>query len=139
MAMFIEIEEMGTVVAGYKLEEITDCDDSLVQSCIVAAVKRVRRLLSGRYDVERVFTATGDERDPELVEIVKDVALWFIVRRCNVDLIYAKVREVYDRDMDYLKELRNGGIPSELPLREDGEGGASAFRSGSNPKFTHSW
>ena len=46
--MFLEIEEMKTVAAEYKLEEITDYDDTIVQACMLAAVQRVTRLLSGR-------------------------------------------------------------------------------------------
>ena len=67
--MFIEISELNTVAAEYKVEEITDYDSSIAQQCILAAVKRVRRLLSGRYDVDAIFSTTGEERDAELVEI----------------------------------------------------------------------
>ena len=138
--MFLEINEMNTVAAEYKVEEITDYDSGIVQQCILAAVKRVRRFLSGRYDVERIFSASGEERDAELLEICKNVALWFLVRRCNVDILYNRVKETYDRDMAYLKELRDGSIPSDLPLRETEDGKpAGIFRSGSHRKFRHSW
>jgi len=137
--MFIEISELSTVAAEYKVEEITDYDSSIAQQCILAAVKRVRRLLSGRYDVDSIFTATGEERDAELVEICKNIALWFLVRRCNVDILYNRVKETYDRDMAYLRELKDGSIPSDLPLRETGGQPVGVFRSGSNRKFTHSW
>ena len=112
--MFLEIEEMKTVAAEYKLEEITDYDDTIVQACMLAAVQRVTRLLSGRYDVEKIFSATGNERDAELLEICKNIALWFLIRRCNVDILYSRVKETYDRDMAYLKELMKGDIPSGL-------------------------
>lgn len=137
--MFIEISELSTVAAEYKVEEITDYDSSIAQQCILAAVKRVRRLLSGRYDVDSIFTAIGEERDAELVEICKNIALWFLVRRCNVDILYNRVKETYDRDMAYLRELKDGSIPSDLPLRETGGQPVGVFRSGSNRKFTHSW
>lgn len=137
--MFIEITELNTVAAEYKLEEITDYDSSIAQQCILAAVKRVRRLLSGRYDVDAIFSTTGEERDAELVEICKNIALWFLVRRCNVDILYNRVKETYDRDMAYLRELKDGSIPSDLPLRETGGQPVGVFRSGSNRKFTHSW
>ena len=137
--MFIEISELSTVAAEYKVEEITDYDSSIAQQCILAAVKRVRRLLSGRYDVDSIFTATGEERDAELVEICKNIALWFLVRRCNVDILYNRVKETYDRDMAYLRELKEGSIPSDLPLRETGGQPVGVFRSGSNHKFIHSW
>ena len=137
--MFIEISELNTVAAEYKLEEITDYDDGILQQCILAAVKRVRRMLSGRYDVDSIFTAKGEERDAELLEICKNIALWFLVRRCNVDILYHRVKETYDRDMEYLEELKNGDIPSDLPLREVDGQPVGVFRSGSNRKFTHSW
>lgn len=137
--MFIEISELSTVAAEYKLEEITDYDSSIAQQCILAAVKRVRRLLSGRYDVDAIFSTTGEERDAELVEICKNIALWFLVRRCNVDILYNRVKETYDRDMAYLRELKDGSIPSDLPLRETDGQPVGVFRSGSNRKFTHSW
>lgn len=139
MDMFLDIKEMDTVIAEYKVEEITDYDETILQRCILAAVKRVRRFLSGRYDVDRIFSAEGDERDAELLEICKNVALWFLIRRCNVDILYGRVKETYDRDMEYLKELRDGGIPSDLPPREEDGKPIGVFRSGSHRKFTHSW
>ena len=109
--MFIETNEMETVVADHQVQEITDYTPAILQQCIAAAVKRVSRLLSGRYDVQKIFSATGEERDAELVEICKNIALWFLIRRCNVDILYSRVKETYDRDMAYLKELMKGDIP----------------------------
>lgn len=137
--MYIETEEMKTVIARYKIEEITDYDEAIVQQCVSAAVKRVSRLLSGRYDTQMIFSATGEKRDAELLEICKNIALWFLCRRCNVDILYSRVRETYDRDMAYLRELMKGDIPSALPLRETDGTPLGAVRFGSNPKFTHSW
>ena len=137
--MFLDIKELNTVVAEYKVQEITDYDDTIAQQCVLAAVTRVSRLLSGRYDVERIFSATGDDRDAELLEICKNIALWFLVRRCNVDILYGRVKETYDRDMAYLRELMKGEIPSGLPPREDDGKPVGAVRFGSNPKFVHSW
>lgn len=137
--MFLEIQEMSTVIMEYRLQEIAEYDDTIVQACILAAVQRVTRLLSGRYDVEKIFSATGDERDAELLEITKNIALWFLCRRCNVDILYNRVKEAYDRDMAYLKELMKGDIPSGLPLCETDGHPVGAVRFGSNPKFRHSW
>ena len=93
--MFLEIQEMSTVIMEYRLQEIAEYDDTIVQACILAAVQRVTRLLSGRYDVEKIFSATGDERDAELLEITKNIALWFLCRRCNVDILYNRVKEAF--------------------------------------------
>lgn len=136
--MYIEIQEMQTVIADYKLDEITDSSSEIIQSCILAAIKRVRSYL-GKYDTTKIFTATGDDRDPDIVEIVKNVALWNLIRRNNVDILYARVKDIYDRDIAYLKEISNGNISADLPLVSVDGVAVSSMRSGSNEKFTHSW
>jgi len=138
--MFLEINEMNTVAADYKIFELTDNDSSILQSCIIAAVKRVKSYLISRYDVTAIFTKTGDERDPDILEITKNVALWYLVRRNNIDILYNRVKEIYDRDIVYLKALASGDISSDLPkaTAENGET-VSSFRMGSNAKFRHSW
>ena len=138
--MFIDITEMKTVIAEYKLNEITDSDAEIVQKCINAAIRRVKSYLMSRYDTDTIFSKTGDDRDADLVEICKNAALWFLVRRNNVDILYEKVKEVYDRDVAYLKAVASGDIPADLRKRVDDAGNTSgSFRTGSNPKFTHSW
>ena len=137
--MFIEISELNTVAAEYKVEEITDYDSSIAQQCILAAVKRVRRLLSGRYDCDAILSTTGEERDAELVENCKNISLWFLIRRCNVDIHYNRVKYTYVRDMAYLRELKEGSIPSDLPLRETDGQPVSMLRAGSDRKISLSW
>ena len=68
--MFIEANEMDTVIADYQVQEITDYTPAILQQCIAAAVKRVSRLLSGRYDVQKIFSAVGEERDAKRVELL---------------------------------------------------------------------
>lgn len=130
---------MNTVISEYKLQEITDCDDTIIQQCILSAIKRVCSYLGAHYDTDKIFNATGSKRDPDILEICKNAALWYLVRRNNVDILYTRVKEVYDRDVAYLKELAGGNLPAGLPLRETGGKPISAVRAGSNPKFKHSW
>lgn len=138
--MFIDINEMDTVIQEYKLNEISDTDYTILQRCIIAAVKRVKGYLMSRYDTDKIFTAVGDDRDPDIVEICKNAALWYLVRRNNVDILYDRVKEVYDRDIAYLKEVASGNIPADLPLKENSDGeGTGSIRMGSNTKFRHSW
>lgn len=137
--MFLQYDELNTVVSTYKLTELIEGDDSVAQSCCLAAIKRVRSYLNSKYDTDAIFDATGDQRDPELLEICKNVALWFLIRKNNLDIIYTRVKESYDRDIAYLKELSNGTLSGGFPLRKvDGIAVASP-RMGSKDKFTHSF
>lgn len=137
--MFLEPQELDTVVSTYKLAELIEGSETVAQSCCLAAIKRVRSYLNAKYDADIIFNATGDQRDPELLEICKNVALWFLIRKNNLDIIYTRVKENYDRDIAYLKELANGTLSGGFPLRKvDGVAIASP-RMGSKDKFTHSF
>lgn len=137
--MFLEIEEMNTVATEYKIQEIADSDDTIILSCIRAAISRVKSYLSGKYDVEEIFSTTGEQRNADILEICKNTALWFLIRRNNMDILYGRVKDTYDRDMAYLKDIAAGNVPIGLPvLKSDGRP-VVAIRSGSNTKFSHSW
>ena len=76
--MFLEIEEMNTVATEYKIQEIADSDDTIILSCIRAAISRVKSYLSGKYDVEEIFSATGEQRNADILEICKNTALGLV-------------------------------------------------------------
>lgn len=135
--MYIEINEMTTVINRYQIYQMVDQDESIIQSCINAAIKRVSGYLGTNYDVEKIFTAVGDDRDPDILEITKRVALWNLCQRQNIDIIYDRVREVYDRDIKYLEGLAQGKIYSSLPkIQIDGKP-ATSIRCGSRTKFNY--
>lgn len=135
--MYIDIAEMTTVINHYQIYQMVDQDESIIQSCINAAIKRVAGYLGTNYDVEKIFTAIGDERDPDILEITKHIALWNLCQRQNIDLIYDRVREVYDRDIKYLEGLAQGKIYSSLPKREIDGKPATSIRCGSRMKFNY--
>lgn len=136
--MFLQSTELKTVINSYQIYEITDNDDTIVQSCIIAAIKRVSSYLNALYDVKVIFAASGDKRDPDILEITKNVTMWFLVRKNNIDIAYTKVKEVYDRDIEYLKAIGKGELSADLPKRvsESGEK-VGKIRMGSNEKFNH--
>lgn len=136
--MYIAIEEMNTVIEPYRMYGISDMDQSIIQSCINAAISRVSSYLGNTYDVKKIFSAVADDRDPDILEVTKRVALWFLVQRNNIDIIYDRVKEVFDSDIEYLKGLAEGLLHSSLPLKLTESGDVSTkIRAGSNKKFNH--
>ncbi|WP_081773848.1 phage protein Gp36 family protein [Porphyromonas gingivicanis] len=135
--MIVNIEEMITVVDSYKLQQITDNTDAITETCLKAAEARVLSYLSNKYDVEEIQRMSS--QDPalaDLKEMIKDIALYYIMRRHNVDIAYESVREAYKLHQEYLK-----GIATEtfgiigLPPRKSSNGKISAHLvMGSRPK-----
>lgn len=148
---FLPIEEMRSVIYAYQLYEITEQDDTIVLMAIDSAVSEVKSYLNpnnqrkyndGRpmYDVEKIFEATGTDRNALILEICKDIAVYRVCRLSNVDMLYQHVRERYKDAIDWLTKVAEGLVNPNLPVLsedDDAENPRQAFRFGSRPKFNH--
>lgn len=147
--MFIESEELKTVLYSYQLDQITEGDDTIVLMAINAAVDQAKSYLRPndkkewldgrrRYDVDAVFSKTGTDRNALLLEMTKNIAVWFIVRLANVDMLHEQVKDRYDRSISWLKMVNKGEITLDLPVLTIPEGEQpEPFRYGSRKKFNH--
>lgn len=153
--MFINKEEMRSVIYSYQMDEITEHDDTIILMAISSAINEVRSYLTPsnqrqwsdgrtRYDADAVFAQRGEARDALIVELCKDIALYRICRLSNADIIYDHVRERYNNATDYLTKVADGKITLHLPTLEADSGvlqaednRAKPFRYGSRHKFIH--
>lgn len=154
--MFATPEDLKNTIYEYQVDQITDGDESIVLQALMAAESEVKSYLMGndkkewldgrpRYDVEAVFSKTGSERNPLILAHVLTIAKWRIAELCNVDFIYEKAKDRYDRAVDYLKQLSAGKINlSDLPVLGDSETNpdgtviqTNSWSYGSRLKFNH--
>jgi phage gp36-like protein len=158
--MFITTTELKTVAYKYQIDEITENDDDIAAQAIAAAIEEAqgymrannkREYKDGRllYDVDAIFSATGTNRHALLLEMTKSIALWYLVRLANVDMLYEQVKERYDRAITWFNKVNKGDVTLKLPLLNggdtdgdgdvDGDDQAAQFsiRYGSRPKFNH--
>ena len=135
--MFLEPTDLPTVIYDYQLQEITEGDTAITLANCSAAVAEVKSYLA-KYDTATIFAAVGAARDPLLLEMTKNVAMWSIVRLSNIDIIYAQAKERYDRAIKWLEGVRDGTIVPDLPHAIAPDGGAiTPFSINSNRKFKH--
>lgn len=139
--MFLTKEELKSAIYAYQVNEITEADDDIVEMGIAAAISEMRGYLRIGYDVDATFSATGTERNALVLELCKNIAVWYIARLCNVDMLYEHVKERYDRAIDWLKQVAAGNIAPDLPVKKDEDTGLAQtrFRFGSHPKFNHTY
>lgn len=153
--MFLEIDELRSVMYSYQLETIIENDNTIAVMAINSAVSEMKSYLNpsnqkqwndGRpmYDVNKIFSAQDGDRDALILELCKDIALYRICRLANVDIIHEHVKERYDRAIDWLEKVAGlKGAPTLTPdlptIESDGEAGSTKkpFRYGSRPKFNH--
>lgn len=142
--MFLEPQEMTTVIRSATLGLITTTEAD-VMAGINAAIREMTSYLNSRYDCPVIFGARGDGRDPLVLEHCKSIALWYIVRQSNADVIFEKVQIYYNNAKEWLRlvtgtDANGKPIAADLPLRTDANGNVlSKIRMGSNRKFQHSF
>lgn len=155
---FIEAAELKSVAYEYQINQITEDSPDIVEMAISAAVEEMMSYLSPtgqvrwrdgrpRYDVEAIFSATGTNRNALVLELCKSMALYYVCRLANIDIIEEKVKERYDRAIDWLEKVAGVGkyanapaISPNLPVLEAGTDETTAtqpFRFGSRTKFNH--
>jgi len=135
-------EELKSAAYAYQIAAITDSDGDVVHTAIDAAVSEMKAYLRISYDTDKIFSATGADRNPLVMELCKNIAIWYVIRLCNVNMIYEHVKERYDRAIDWLKQTATGKIAPDLPVRstaDDSGQVVTRFRFGSHPKFNHSY
>ncbi len=141
--MFVEPAELTTAIAEYQLASIAT--EAQVRMAVMAAIDEAKSYLHGRYDTRNIFAATGDDRHITLVEHIKNLAVWYVCRRANTDMIYEQVKEYRAAAIDWLEKVA-GVKDTEKPLAPDlpllvGEDGTvrTTIRTGSRTKFQHDW
>lgn len=150
---FLEVADMGSAIYDYQIEQIADGNDEAMPNAINAAIEEVRSYLTqnarkeyndGRphYDVEKIFSKTGTQRNSLLLQKTKTIAKYYFIDLCNADILYDRAQKNYDRAVTYLKDLAKGNVTiSDLELIIEDENSTETeelpYRSGSRTKFNH--
>lgn len=135
--MLITPTEMNSVVDAYKLDQMTDNTPAITATCLRAAEARVMSFLASRYDIETIsHMPTDSPLLADLKEMTKDIALYLIMRRHNVDIAYSRVVESYKLHTEYLAQVARGEIRLPgLPLKTNDQGDVTThLLMGSRPK-----
>jgi phage gp36-like protein len=154
--MFIEPSELKSAIYDYQLQQITDSDTEIVTMAILTAIEEVKSYLAPnnqtrwddgrpRYDVAAIFAATNSNRNPLIVELCKSIAVYYITRLSNVDMLHERVKERYDRAISYLEKVSGTGKAAGAPALNPGlptltisdDEAKLTFRSESRTKFSH--
>lgn len=152
--MFLNPEDLKNKIYDYQVEDITEGDESITLQACQAAEQECRSYLAAnnkrewadgrlKYDLDAIFNAEADDRNPLMLSHCITIAKWHIVDLANVDMLYDKAKERYDRTVQYLNKLAKGDISLDsLPLIKpdapnEQDNANNVFIYGSRPKFNH--
>lgn len=133
--MFITKHDLMSVMELYQIEEYTGGDDALFEAAVNTAIEEVKGYLS-RYDTTKIFNTAASDRSPLVLEITKIVALYYMVQKCNVDIVFEHVNSRYDNAIRKLLDINKGILNPELPTLKNPDGTSNVmFACGSNKKL----
>lgn len=165
--MFVEIEEMKSVLYEYNVDEIVHYDEEIIIDGILAAIAEVkgyfyaanaRRETAGLskqeyakwklYDVDAIFNASGSQRNNFVMRLVKRVAAYNIVELDATEQFSQKVTDHYNATIATLEKIAGAGewansriVLPDLPTLQESESESDAtahpFRMVSRKKFNH--
>jgi hypothetical protein len=75
MAQFINIEDYDASVHHEILDALTRADDAIAEICEDRAISEMKSYLSVRYDVDRIFSMTGNDRHPLVLMFALDITI----------------------------------------------------------------
>lgn len=162
--MFIEIDEMKSVLYAYQMEDIAEGDETILYEGIAAGVEEVKAYFMAannrrnngenskqqyqswvEYDIAAIFGAIGSDRNAFVLRLCKTVAAYNICELANTDILYEQVKERYENVVKTLERIAGYGDSQHIPLvisnlptiPPPSEGTNLPFRFGSRLKFTH--
>ena len=78
MSQFVQLSDYDASIHREILDALTRSDESVVEICEDRAIAEMRCYLSKRYDCDRIFSATGDDRLQLVLMMVVDIAVYHI-------------------------------------------------------------
>ena len=141
MSQFIELTDYDASIHREILDALTREDESIVEICEDRTLAEMRGYLSRRYDCDRLFAATGRERNQLVLMMAVDITVYHIFCIHNPQKLSQVRKDRYERAVEWMKAVADEDISIEgAPLLpEEQRAGRSDFRIQSNRKRTNHW
>lgn len=99
------------------------------------AIAMMKGYLAARYDVDAIFSAVADDRNPIIVKYCVDIALFYLYHRMPTDQVPEMRAYAYEAAEKWLVRLQKQQVnPPDLPLVPSPEGDAKDYvQFGGNP------
>lgn len=128
--VFLTDDDILTSIRDIFFDHLTDEDQTVIDKAEASAISKMKSKLSGRFDVDTIFTATGDDRDALILEYCVAIFLYRLHGRINPRKVPSKVKEQYDEAMAWLKGVMLGEENPVLPILPDDALGSNSARYG---------
>lgn len=140
--MFLNDADYRVVCDAHDLDVLTQSDTSIRQKAERVAMEEVASYLRPRYDTEKAFTAVGDDRNMMLVQVVANVALYYMAHWLPQSLALDARFALYEKAIDWLNRVAKGNVMPNLPTYTGSDGSTditNPVRYGSMPRTNNDY
>lgn len=142
MAMVLTEDDYKVVIGESGYKAISQVDENKVRKAEREAQEEMAGYLRPKYDVNAIFSAEGEQRNPLIVMYLCDIALYYLSASLPQKMGSEIRKERYDLAIKWLEGVQAGRVVPDLPLPVDENGdtvavGTVIFKS--NKKLNHEW
>lgn len=119
--MFLTVEDYRSVCDTYEFEQITE-DQATRMAAEAAALEEISSYLRARYDMDRVFAASGTCRNPMVVQCAVNISLWLMVHRLPQNMGHERRECLYNDSIKWLRDVQASKASPDLPVYVSEEG-----------------
>ena len=105
MSQFVELSDYDASIHRDILDALVREDEAVVEVCEDRAVAEMRCYLSRRYDCNKIFSATGAERNQLVLMMVIDIAVYHIFCIHNPQKLSQVRKDRYERAVEWMKAV----------------------------------
>jgi len=109
LPVFTTPDELKTHIFENVVVAISDGDTSLMVTAIAAAESEAAGYMD-RYDYVTIFTQTGTNRDPILLQTVKTLAVWHFIGLANPNIDYEVWHGRYKEAVRWLEKVQDSRV-----------------------------
>ena len=132
---FLTSDDFKKQIKDQFLEQITEQDSTLLDRSEIAAIEEMCSYLSQRYDVEEIFSQSGDDRNPLIIQYLVDIMLYHLHSRITPRNVPQIRIDRYNTSLVWLDKVNEGVLNPALPHKNDPETGQKVpFRFGGPEK-----
>ena len=139
MSKFVELTDYDASIHRDILDALVREDETVIEVCEDRAIAEMRCYLGKRYDCNKIFAATGENRNQLVLMMVIDMAVYHIFCIHNPQKLSQVRKDRYERAVEWMKAVTRTFQSKGLrccPRNKGRAGRISAFKATANERTT---
>lgn len=133
--IFIKDEELKSVKQSNIMKAVSSSDSTILNEVELQVIEEITAYISGKYDAEYIFAQKDGKRSHLIKRITLQMMFFYLSLRIVSDDIPSYLQQQYDNNIALLKDIANGKLNPDLPLKDPNVEDVAGLIFGSDSNF----